>query len=689
MNRNALHLLLVILLLSALPVGPSESADTTNREPPAYVISQTEMPIYEMITPEINQSYTQDMARDLFGISDTLAEEYEGVFYMTRGTETFEIDSSDGSMWYADYSKLWNVSLGIEIPTAEAAKSNADTWLSEKGILPEEASFVSVGSTNVTAKSLDDGTTRSKVLQWHVNYEFTIGDTPIAGETAQITVMIGERGDTVGFNWKWRDIKPEPYMTSSLIEYESILDVEGISPEDVVSHRLVYTTDEYTPHILYPVWEIEFLELAEEEDVTIHNAIYIDATAMDPVVQITTPASNMVYMPGTSITFDCSVGFGAPPYTFYWQSDFDGQLSTSQTFTTPTLSEVKKKNVPVPHAVSVWVWDSKNRWAVDCIKVTIETADMNPSILIAAAAAGIIAIVTGFLFVLKKRRVAAILLFLVMMLSSFMFLPVAFAGKDITGGHSITPSAPTGAYDDGKKEVGVEWVGVSAHHPLPHTQTNTKGFYDMMSNTGGYSQEFNWGEYSAWEEDFKDAQFDGTDSEWIDAVDFVYYQDHGGGDGVCFTSHHDRSTLLFIHMKLGDGDLETLVLDACSPLAEESEHGFSVFSRWNQALVGVHQICSFATTSHNSAVRGKRFAFYMTGPGPLTGMTIATSWFRATQDTEPSATLAALFYGTKSPDPLNPQLDDPINDHLEGFGYSCSDPTPGSFGWIMYITSSC
>ncbi|MFW9944612.1 MAG: immunoglobulin domain-containing protein, partial [Candidatus Sifarchaeia archaeon] len=59
----------------------------------------------------------------------------------------------------------------------------------------------------------------------------------------------------------------------------------------------------------------------------------IDATLLNPQVEITAPSHGISVMPGTSITFDCSVTFGTPPYTYQWGSDFDGVLSTSKTFT--------------------------------------------------------------------------------------------------------------------------------------------------------------------------------------------------------------------------------------------------------------------------------------------------------------------------------------------------------------------
>jgi len=688
LNRNVIFIVLFIFILSGISGEVPENNVTISIERPNYVLSQTELPIYELITPDVNQSYVQLMARSLFVLTDTVAEENEGVFYVNRGTESFEMDTKDGSMWYADYSKLWNVSLGIEVPTAESCRTTADAWLREKGILPSAASFTSIGTTNATMYTPDGETYNSKILQYNVNYEFSLGDYPIAGDAAQITVMIGEGGDTVGFDWKWREPKAEPYATYEMIEYESILEANGINPDHVVDYRLVYTTDDDPDNnkFLYPVFEIELLEPADDDmPFDISNIMILDSTFFRPQVEIITPTSGISMMPGASITFNCEVQLGTPPYTYKWGSDFDGVLSTSKTFSIQTLSELTKSDIPIPHAISIRVRDAENRGASDCIAVTIESVDFNPNPTITIGAVALVAVIGIGLFVLRRRKITPILFFLLMMFSAFMLFPVASATSGITSAPKFVPSAPTGAYDDGVKEIGIEWVGMSHSKPLWNTETNIEGWYNKMGTTGGYSREFNWGEYSAWEEDFKDETHSGTDTTWIDAVDFVYYQDHGGPNGVAFTSNHDDTGLHYLHMRLGDGDLDSIVFDACSPLAWENKDGHDVFARWAPSLQGIHQICSFATTSQNSATRGTKFATYMTD----LGMTIVSSWFRATSETEGSDRLAAVFYGSKSSNPFNPQLDDPINDHAYGFGYVCTDPTPGSFGHYVYITNSC
>lgn len=686
MKKYAVLFLALIMILGSYQNPVEAPATVTTFDPSKYVLSQTQMPVFELVTPEVNETYVETMARSLTTIPEISAEETEIGFVVSYLNQTFEMDRRDGSMWYADYDKLWNVALGIEVPTPSSCKTDADAWLREKGLLPDNAVFANMGSTNVTTYTPDSDEIRTKVLQWHVNYELMMNDIPITGDAAQITVMIGEGGDTVGFNWKWREPKPEPYATFELIEYESVLDAHGIFMDEVVDHRLAYTTDdEPGSSLLYPVYEIEILTGEDEEGIAIHTLQVIDATLLNPQVEITAPSHGISVMPGTSITFDCSVAFGTPPYTYQWGSDFDGVLSTSKTFTTVSLSEVTKKGYPVPHAISVRVRDAEDRGCSDCIAVTIETVDfsMDPQITLVAVGCGALVIVS--LLVFRRRSGSFALLFLLMMLSAFMFLPVSATRSEISDIRRISPSAPTGAYDDGIKEVGIEWVGMSHGKPLWNTETNIEGFYNYMGTVGGYNREFNWGEYSAWEEDFKDAQFSGTDTEWVDAVDFVYYQDHGGPNGVSFTSNHDDHGLHYLHMRLGDGDLDSIVFDACSPLAWENPDGDNVFDRWAPSMQGIHQVCSFATSSKNSATRGTNFAKYMT----TNGMTIVNAWFRATLETEPSDHLAAVFYATKSPDPYNPQQDDPINDHAYGFGYVCSDPTPGTFGHYVYIVSSC
>ncbi len=683
--------MILLLVVSATDEAAAPSNAVT-REPLDFVLSQTEMPIYEMTIPDVNASYAQSLASSLFGISDVLAEEVEGIYVVNWGNNFLEVDSTDGSIWFSNNDKLWNLSLSVEEITPGECRVLADEWLSENGLFPANAFHTNIGNTSAIAYNIDSGESVSKILQYHVNYEFTIGEFPITGESAQISVMIGEGGEKIGFDWKWRDVKPDVHTTATLIEYESILDVYQIPASSVLEHRLVYTTVEGDGNnFLFPVYEISRVETDDEGNDVYYEGEY-DGTDYKPQVEIVSPipTHSITASPGQSLTFDCEVEYGTPPYTYEWHSDFDDVLSTASTFSISTLSEPLKIDVVVPHAVTVVVCDSEGRRDSDVIAVTIDYPPINTGfnpVLLAAAAAFVIAIS----FVLVKRKGSRVLPLLIMLFSAFMLFPVISASSGMPSTNKMTYSPPTGAFDDNVREIGVEWIGLShLNSPLYNNEENTEGFYNWMATIGGFSQEFNWGEFSAWEEDFKAASFGGTDNQWIDAVDIAYLHSHGGPTSISFTAYqHDQHFLNFTELRLGDGDLDTLAIDACKPLAWEDKYGNNVFERWGPALQGIHQVCSFATSSKNSAKTGTGFGMYLTGYFTNPSLTIVNAWFRTCLETESSDKVSAVFYATKSTNPFQPQLDDPINDHAYGFGYVCSDPTPGTVHHLVYITSSC
>jgi hypothetical protein len=686
LRRDAILLYVLFLLVVSVSDQAVAPKAIVTQDSLDFVLSQTEMLIYKMVTPEVNATYAQSLLSSLFGIHDVLPIEDEGRYIANFGNRSFEVDSSDGSLWYADYSKLWNISLDVGETTANECHIAADEWLAEKGLYPANAVFVNVGNTSATIYDVDTAETTSKVLQYHVNYEFRINDLPITGETAQISVIMGDGCEIIGLDWKWRDVEADVYATSTLIEYESILDTEGIVASEVEDYELVYDTDEETG-LLFPVYKLNVLKI-DTDGIDIHMLLKLDATEFKPRVFITNPSSSITVTPGTSVTFDCTVSLGTPPYTYEWKSDFDGVLSTASTFSTSTLTEVLKKGVNVPHAIAVSVWDAEDRWLSDVVAVTIDSSPPIPLDLGVVFTLGAVFVLASALIIMKKKG-AFVLLFLLMLVSAFTLFPIVSANSGMADTHRLTPSAPSGAYDDGFAEVGVEWIGLSHNKPLYNNQKNTEGFYNHMGTIGGFSREFNWHEYSAWEEDFKDSSFGGTDTEWVDCVDMVYVHSHAGPNGVAFTSSHDYKALRFSEARLGDGDLETLAIDACKTLAWKDKYGNNVFERWGPVMQGIHQVCAFATNSANSAKTGPYFGLYMTGQQVLDSTTIVNAWFRSCLETEDSETVSAVFYATKSSNPYQPLQDDPINDHAFGFGYTCSDPTPSVYKNFVYITSNC
>ena len=681
-------LLVLILILffttTVAPSMPSHNAAIVERGT-GYVLTADEMGVYKLITPEVNESIVSSRAL-LFDLRGTVHENGTH-FVLTSGSRTFEIDSRDGSMWYADYARLWNVSLGTSLPSLAECKRISDDFLVDAGLLPEAVQYISTGGASASAMNSGTGALISKVLYRQVDYQRTLNGHPVRGPGGQISVMVGDGGDIIGLDWNWRAV--QLHSALPVITFDSLLDSYGLSAGDVANYSLQYYAgpDDEDQRFLFPVYEVTFrTDIGDNESEAFRE---FSATEFSPMVSIMAPADGLTSASGQGILFNCTVSYGEPPYTYWWSSSIDGNLSDSQSFSTSTLSAEVKQGEPMPHTVTVTVVDANGMTSSDSIQVTVtERVPVSPTTL--AIIAGVAIALIALLLLRRRRGGMTALLFLVI-LFSFFVIPLAVSANPspaVSGlDHEETGYSPMSAYDDGVKEIGIEWVGVTASPPLPNSGINSGGFIDWMYWHGGYTGVFNFGEQEAWEEDFKYTSIGGNDVAWIDAVDFAYYQDHGGPDGVAFSSNHDDTVLYSTECKWGDGDLEWIVLDACSPLAWVNQDGKTVFERWGPVFQGLHMICSFATGSSNVQIRGSVFAYLLTGGYGLTPLPIYASWFQACGATQDSACWSAVLYATESNDPWNPQLDDPINDHAHGFGNVCSDPLDAK--WLVWIATTC
>jgi len=648
-----------------------------------FTQAQTTVPIYRLITPVINESVFIDRASTLFRAVGEV-EEYEGIYLTRVGNTTFEMDSSDGSMRFAKYAKLWNLSLGEEVPTPEECKIIADTFLTDLDLLPEGALFLGSGAGNVTAFSPTTEEVRKKTLHHQVNYGFVKDDYPVSETTASISVIVGAEGEVLYFDWSWREM--ELVTESILLSLDEVCLKYKLNPSDVEDAPIIIdgTVDSHwTAPFAGPTYHIQLESDYEGDPIT--TLLNIPATEFSPWVTIITPSDGAHFRPGETVSFNCSVRFGEAPYTYLWSSNVDGELSTEQAFSTSELSALYSEERNLGQIISVTVVDANGLVATDWISVQIARGDFLTDYTLELVIGVGIIVVLGLVLLSRKKSGALVLLLMLLVFMTFLVIPQSMVGYSAQSSAKDFETASEG--DDNTKEVGIEWIGLTGLPPLPFTEQNIEGFYNWMGILGGHQRTFNWGEYAAWEEDFKYEAIGGTDYDWVDAVDFVYYQGHGNPNGVFFSSQHDSMFLDHSEAKWGDGDLEWIVLDACEPLEWENGIDENVFQRWGPALQGVHMICSFSTGSLNAQIRGARFGMYLTFP--FFRYTIKQAWFQACADTEGSATRAAILYATKSPDPWNPKLDDPVNDHAHGFGYVSSDPTPATTNWWVWLTTQC
>lgn len=113
--------------------------------------------------------------------------------------------------------------------------------------------------------------------------------------------------------------------------------------------------------------------------------------------------------------------------------------------------------------------------------------------------------------------------------------------------------------------VGIEWVRNyhSRTSNLDNTEAQAEGFYNTLSAI----RALNWGDDLAWDQDFEQAgkgtPAQGTDTDWAENADFVFFSGHGSPQGFMFgVKKRDNARAGSREISWGEGDLDWIALDA-------------------------------------------------------------------------------------------------------------------------------
>jgi len=214
------------------------------------------------------------------------------------------------------------------------------------------------------------------------------------------------------------------------------------------------------------------------------------------------------------------------------------------------------------------------------------------------------------------------------------------------------------------------WEAVSDYsalgwNNLPATIPEGQKFESAINTYGGsnWSNRFGYKDNSAWESDFKDPNFNGSDDNYADKIDLVLFAGHGNKDGFYFNSSNDDHQLRYSDAKWGNNNnLEWIIIDACEVLNNSDGR---IGNRWANSNVfsRLHYILGYSSTTSDVDTRGEDFIKY----GMNYDWKVSDSWWKATTISE-NGTTAAYLYAEDS----NSNV---ANDHLWGHGYTSPDPT--------------
>lgn len=202
----------------------------------------------------------------------------------------------------------------------------------------------------------------------------------------------------------------------------------------------------------------------------------------------------------------------------------------------------------------------------------------------------------------------------------------------------VETMSPAGSGDDGRWEVGVEYVNwYPGPGDLYRTDNDANSLYNVLG-WAGWTRRFRYGNRWAWEEDWKTSWRGGKEYRYVDTVDLAYFSGHGGrcwdsyyrrhlygpifGDGG---RNHDDKCLVpgDARRAYGNGDLEWVAFSACQTLNNTSRR------YWAASMNGLHLLLGFKTNMYD-VNQGWHFGWRIRWR-----WRIAQAWFAATDITHP------------------------------------------------------
>jgi hypothetical protein len=251
----------------------------------------------------------------------------------------------------------------------------------------------------------------------------------------------------------------------------------------------------------------------------------------------------------------------------------------------------------------------------------------------------------------KGNRIkGSFLLLLIALLVTTLTLP-ATAAQGPVSGRGSRGSAPQGV-DDNYLEVGVEWV-----NDYPYCCRNTssgqvcgnnvcdlslcdddaEGLKNQLGGCG-WIKRFNYGNGSAWEEDFKgySKPGGGTEYRYIDRVDLAYFAGHGNSSSFVFGEggrNHDDAYLTYSDCRLewGNGDLDWIAISSCQVLANSHR------TDWSWCMNGLHLLMGFVTNMADAA-HGVWFGWLI-----CHGYNMTQAWFTASDISQPDGRIVRVL----------------------------------------------
>lgn len=189
--------------------GASEDANLKirlNTELPAQVDTVR----YEVVQKIIDDKTAKALAEQ-FGMSENIVppEDDESLKAADDSKKLKLRLYPEGSITYHDFSKLWTLpKTVINLPEKCDAIDIATDYLTEKGLLPEDAHIKMVVSDQLSRKNTSTGKIVENIdTNLQVIFRRELNGVPVTGPGSKLKVYIGDGGEVIGLHKVWRKLE--------------------------------------------------------------------------------------------------------------------------------------------------------------------------------------------------------------------------------------------------------------------------------------------------------------------------------------------------------------------------------------------------------------------------------------------------------------------------------------------------
>jgi hypothetical protein len=440
----------------------------------------------------------------------------------------------------------------------------------------------------------------TKKLDTQVNYNFRLGNLPLIGPGAKVKIAFDGRGEVTQLNYATYGVAKAGTVPIVAPELAEKNCFVGQDKDDI----------EVDTKLVYfaPALKLRTVQALLPHYVCIGSALIEGQTvrlrgSLVPAVESAPRIELDAHTDGEVVDAEAVVRGGTAPYRYLWSSS-STSLDSKQSTAGPSLHYQRSPKDP-------------------------EAASSETVGLVVTDANGLTAVATRTMQTVHAA-------------------PASVA-------------APAAAASPSTIDVGTEWIGLS--QGLGGSAGNAAGFVNRFGSEG-IPVRFNWGDFNAWEQDFKDPSLGGDDSNWVDNVDLTFYTGHANGDGFTFPGNMDDGFLHYNDARWGDLDSEWIAIAACGPL-QQTEGGLNVFDRWDSAFQGLHMLTGYANVSFDNTDEGRLFSNYMLRTPFLWWnhpMKVREAWVQMAVDVQPSS----VTWGYMGP--IGPGGVSNFNDYFWGKG---------------------